>query len=426
MQWRVDSGADRRRRPRGRRHRRRPHARDARGRRGRQPVAVAHRHRQRRHHRAGQRHARAPCRLALDAVHRARRGLRRAGSGVDKIERTIDGGAVSEDPDVTISADGEHLLLTRIVDLVGNASAWRTDTIQIDSVAPVVGLACSPASGWSTHAVTCTVSADGGPSGLASLTASQDGGAAAPRSRTAARSTSARDGVHTVHLDGHRRRRQHRFRRRDRPGRPHRAHCDGHVRPRLPAPPTPAAPAAPTAPPALARSATASTAARGQAVPAAGSFTVAQGRRERARARRRRQPGRSRRLVTLADRTPASKPPGGDGRRARRSTSPATRTRAASSARCAPRAARHGTVSVDLRPLAVGRGKFRVQIKLTSGKRSRDGQAHGQGRQGRHAPADRRLPRPAASAKCTVTLTVVKRAGSHWRRYATSKVVLAG
>ena len=77
------------------------------------------------------------------------------------------------------------------------------------------------------------------------------------------------------------------------------------------------------------------------------------------------------------------------------------------------RAARsaNGTVSVDLRPLAVGRGKFRVEIKLTSGKRSQTVKRTVK------VGKDGTLPRIAgslakATAKCTVTLTVRKRAGS--------------
>ena len=92
----------------------------------------------------------------------------------------------------------------------------------------------------------------------------------------------------------------------------------------------------------------------------------------------------------------------------------------------AMRAARgaSGTVSVDLRPLAVGRGKFRVEIKLKSGKRSRTI------KRAVTVAKGGALPRIAgtlakASEKCTVTLTVRKRAGSRWRTYATSKVVLA-
>ena len=79
----------------------------------------------------------------------------------------------------------------------------------------------------------------------------------------------------------------------------------------------------------------------------------------------------------------------------------------------------------DLRPLAVGRGTFRVQVALKSGKRSRTI------KRTIKVGKDGTLPRIAgslakATARCTVTLTVRKKAGSKWRKYATAKVVLAG
>jgi hypothetical protein len=83
----------------------------------------------------------------------------------------------------------------------------------------------------------------------------------------------------------------------------------------------------------------------------------------------------------------------------------------------------NGTLSIDLRPLAVGRGKFQVPLLLKSGKHKRTvTKTYGVGRGGT-------LPRIAASlaranGKATVELTVKKRRGRSWRRYATSKVVL--
>ena len=59
---------------------------------------------------ADQHHRRGSHRLAQDPVHRRVTGDDGAGSGVDQIERKIDGGAVSSDPNVTITGDGEHTL----------------------------------------------------------------------------------------------------------------------------------------------------------------------------------------------------------------------------------------------------------------------------------------------------------------------------
>jgi hypothetical protein len=83
-----------------------------------------------------------------------------------------------------------------------------------------------------------------------------------------------------------------------------------------------------------------------------------------------------------------------------------------------------GTVSVDLRPLAVGRGKYRVEISLKSGKHSkRFKRTYKVGRTGA-------LPRIGASlskatAKTTITLTVRKQSGTHWRKHAGTRIVLA-
>ncbi len=83
-----------------------------------------------------------------------------------------------------------------------------------------------------------------------------------------------------------------------------------------------------------------------------------------------------------------------------------------------------GTVSVDLRPLAVGRGKYRVELSLKSGKHSkRFKRTYKVGRTGA-------LPRISASlskatAKTTITLTVRKQSGTHWRKHAGTRVVLA-
>ena len=83
-----------------------------------------------------------------------------------------------------------------------------------------------------------------------------------------------------------------------------------------------------------------------------------------------------------------------------------------------------GTVSLDLRPLAVGRGSYQVELRLKSGKHSRTvKRAYKVGRTGT-------LPRMSASLsraveRTTVTLVVRKRVGSHWRSHASTKLVLA-
>jgi hypothetical protein len=83
-----------------------------------------------------------------------------------------------------------------------------------------------------------------------------------------------------------------------------------------------------------------------------------------------------------------------------------------------------GNVSLDLRPLAVGRGRYQVEVRLKSGKRSKKvKRTYKVGRTGA-------LPRISASlsravAKCTITLTVRKKVGKRWRKHAGTRLVLA-
>jgi hypothetical protein len=90
------------------------------------------------------------------------------------------------------------------------------------------------------------------------------------------------------------------------------------------------------------------------------------------------------------------------------------------------RAARsaNGTVSVDLRPLAVGRGKYKVKLVLRAGKAKRTVRKTYKVRRG---DALRRINASLAGAtdKATVSLIVKKKHRRKWRKYASAKVVLA-
>jgi hypothetical protein len=82
-----------------------------------------------------------------------------------------------------------------------------------------------------------------------------------------------------------------------------------------------------------------------------------------------------------------------------------------------------GTVSLDLRPLAVGRGKYRVEIRLKSGKRSkRFKRTYNVGRTGALPRISTSLSR--ATAKTTITLIVRKQSGKRWRKYAGTRLAL--
>jgi cytochrome c len=61
-----------------------------------------------------------------------------ATSGVASIDYTLDGtpGTLAPGATLPVSGDGSHTLVTEAVDVAGNHSSQRTDTIQIDSQAP--------------------------------------------------------------------------------------------------------------------------------------------------------------------------------------------------------------------------------------------------------------------------------------------------
>ncbi len=334
------------------------------------------------------------------------------GSGIDVYEHTIDGGAVSNDTDVEITGDGEHVLRTRIVDTVGHASAWREETIKIDSVAPVAALACSGGVGvWSPVPVACTATAAGGPSGLGALTvngAAVASGAAVPVTAdgTSVLSFHAADGAGntasaqaTVNVDA------------TAPtagltctaaGGKYTCTVDG-------------------------ADATSGLAALGYSVdggawtdiaPGA-TFTVAKG---KVRARAVDVAGHetiSAEATLAAVKTPgtikvSSVPVYLAGKK-----NPDSLVGALHAVRSAS-----GTVSLDLRPLAVGRGRYKVEISLKSGKHSR------KVRKTYKVGGTGALPRVSASLakateRTTVSLTVRKRVGGKWKKYAATRMVLA-
>lgn len=263
-----------------------------------------------------------------------------AGAGVDRIEHTLDGGATALEESVEVTGDGVHTLASRVVDLVGHASASRTDTIRIDSTAPTASLGCTPAG----QQYTCRAGAADATSGLALVAYSVDGGAW---------TGVAAGGSFSV----------------------------AHGRVRL------------------------------RAVDAAGHATVTA-------------------PVALAPR-PApggdTPPSGGGTATVRTKTVPVHLAGHSDVASLvgALRAARaqSGTVSVDLRPLAVGRGKFRVALRVKAGRRSRRvTRTYKVGRLGTLPRIRAKLT--GAAARTTVTLTVKRRVGRRWRSHATARMVL--
>jgi hypothetical protein len=344
------------------------------------------------------------------------------GSGVAGVEVKVDGGLASPLPDVTITGDGEHTLETRIVDNVGHTSEWRSETIKIDSADPVPSLTC-PA-GWNRHAVSCTATADGGPSGIADLTASVNGGPFAAVSGSAV--PVAADGDHTVTLKAV-----------DGAGN-EATSAAAHVKIDKTLPRATLSCAAASTPTGYVCRAAGSDAMSGLAsltyslngaawrtVPAGGAIALAKG---TMRVRALDVAGNQflTGIVTLVERKPPAppvKPP------TMRSTSVpvylghGTDDDSMLGALLAARSA-NGTVSVDLRPLAVGRGTYKVRIVLRSGKAKRTVRKRYKVKRG---DALRRINASLAHAagRATVSLTIKKKRGRKWRRYASAKVVLA-
>jgi hypothetical protein len=339
------------------------------------------------------------------------------GSGVDKIERTIDGGAVSEDENVTVTGDGVHTLRSRIVDNVGHMSDWRDDVIKIDSVAPTAAISCTAGTGgWSPAAVACTVSADGGPSGVSALTLTRDGAGAGVANGSAVQ---VGEGVHTLALAAT-----------DGAGNHGAAQTAVYVDVTAPA----AALSCSVAGSTHTCRADASDATSGLAsvaysvdggayttIDAGGSFTLTKG-----KVTLRAVDTAGHATVTTPVTLTAPKSSGGAGVKVSSVPVYLAGHKDVDAMLGALNAVRseNGTVSLDLRPLAVGRGRYRVEIAIKAGKRSkRFKRTYKVGSTGT-------LPRIAASlskatARCTVKLTVRKRVGRRWRRHAATRLVLA-
>jgi hypothetical protein len=337
-----------------------------------------------------------------------------SGSGVDRIERTVDGGAVSNDPNVTIGGDGVHTLRSRVVDEVGHASEWREEIVKIDSAAPQAALSCSAGTdAWSPAPVSCSVTADGGLSGLGSATlAGADGGTVSVGNGAVA--TVSTDGAHTLRLDTV-----------DGAGNAAAAEAIVYVDRTAPA----AGLSCSASGSKYTCHADASDAASGlaalgwsvdggafEAIAAGGTFTVAKG-----AVRLRAVDAAGNEYVTEPVTLAANA-------KVRISNVPVylaghDDTKSMLGALNAVRSAT-GTVSLDLRPLAVGRGTYRVEIALKAGKRSKNvKRTYEVGRTGALPRISASLSR--ATEKCTITLTVRKKAGKRWRKHAGTRLVLA-
>ena len=345
-----------------------------------------------------------------------------AGSGVAGIEVQVDDGEVSTAAEVTISEDGDHLLRTRVEDNVGRWSEWREEHVKIDSAAPTVSVACGGGAGWNPTPVACVVQADGGLSGAGSLVLDRAGteSEVAPGA-TVAVSTDGEHVLSATAVDG---------------AGNEATSADARVKVDLGAPS--AQVACEPAGEVYACRAGGSDAVSGlasltfgvnggawQPTAADGTFTAPPGSSVRARA----VDAAGHEAVTAPVALAAFPPPPAEPKtRARSASRPVyLRGRTGSSAMVgALLAARDtaGTVAVDLRPLALGRGQYRIKLQVRSGKARRTvTKTFRVARRGTSPRIRARLK--GAVKRTTVTLAVDRRAGAKWRRHAAARVVLA-
>ena len=90
------------------------------------------------------------------------------GSGVDKVEYKVDGGAFATySAPVAITADGTHTVEYRSTDKAGNVEATKSLTVKVDKAAPVTTATLQPATSPTAGPVTLTLAATDPVSGVA-------------------------------------------------------------------------------------------------------------------------------------------------------------------------------------------------------------------------------------------------------------------
>jgi hypothetical protein len=339
-----------------------------------------------------------------------------ATSGVLKVEWRLDDGPVQNAPSVSVTAAGAHRLMSRVIDVAGNASPWRTDSVGIDAVEPTLTVSCGSTE-WRSTAPTCSLDADGGLSGLASLTGAR--GDAAPQAIGSGYVVDA-DGAWTLT-----------FRAADGAGNAKVAQAQVNVDSTAPSAAVSCATGAGTG---YVCTATGSdglsglsgltwslNGGRATAVAGGGTFAVQKGAVTVTATDRAGNVGASA-PVTLADRTAdkskASATP--------RSTSEAVLLRGKGSVAARAlgefevTALPHST-TVDLRPLALGKGRFQISLKLSADRRSKTVSKSITTRSGYSPRLSLKL---GGAADVSVKLTVDRRSRGRWVTLAKGSATL--
>lgn len=347
-------------------------------------------------------------------------GTDAGGSGVDRIEWRVDGGSTLQTPTLTIASKGPHKLETRVVDLAGNASDWRTDSIGIDPDAPVVSADCGSQE-WRAAAVVCNVAGDGGDSGLKSLTIAR--GSGTPQAVGTGSYRIEDDGEWALTLDA----------------------IDGAGNEKLASalvrvdrtPPTASVSCTPDKGTAYVCKASASDPTSGllsiaytvdggapQSLGADGSFTVGKGSVVVRATDRAGNVGASAPLP-LANRV-KPKPP-------ETAPAPTPRTRTSAVLLDGGRSVKGrmlgelavvalpSSTTVDLRPLALGKGRFRIELKVRADKQSKTVRKTVTAS---HGYTPRVTVKLGGAFRVSASLTVSRRSGSRWVKYAAGSATL--
>ncbi len=344
------------------------------------------------------------------------------GSGMAGIEYKLDGGNPTTTPNVSITTAGSHKLESRVLDNAGNASDWRVDTIGIDKTNPTLSVDCG-GDAWRKAAVACKVTADGGESGLATLTGTHGGATKDVTGGTFTVDTHAASPVTFKAVDG--------------AGNEAQTTTTVRIDRSAPTAVVSCSPGAGLtyvckgggADDLSGIAAISWSLNGGAATPLSGdgSFTVTKGTVVVTSVDAAGNVSTSA-PVTLADRTPPPKPPVREETETAtpRSTSEAVmlRGRGRASARLVGQLAISGTPTrtiVDLRPLALGKGRFQISLTVMTDKKSKTYRKTVKARKG-YTPRIR--VKTAAAADARVTLTVKRRSGRRWISFASGRAEL--
>jgi len=335
-------------------------------------------------------------------------------SGLATVQYKLGDGGIVNSPAVSISGEGTYRLSTRVVDVAGNASAWRADTIGIDMTPPTLSADCGGAA-WRNTPALCAVNASGGLSGLQALTATRDGG---PTEAIGPQYAVETEGAMTVT-----------FRAVDGAGNAKTATAALKIDRTPPTvnvrcnAGTDGWTCTPTTVDGLSGVASVAYAVDGGApvaVPSGGSFTVKKGKVVVSATDVAGNTGTSA-PVTLAARTGTDAGDEVPGRTASEAILLGKRAKSSRLLGQLAIAATSTRTTVDLRPLALGKGTFQFVVKVKTDKKTKTFRKTQRTRRGY---SKRFSVSTGAGVNVSVTVTVRKKVGKRWKTHASGKATL--